>query len=68
MKNNVDPDQLASFEASRSGTTLFSRKYIEFSKSYVHMYSAFIGLKRVSKVNTADFNFFCLCLFVCFYG
>ena len=32
MKNCVDPDQLASLEVSRSGSTLFSKEDIEFEK------------------------------------
>ena len=39
MKNSLDADQLASDEASWSGSTLFSKEGIEFlkKKSYVHM-------------------------------
>ena len=35
MKSSVDPDQLASLEASWSGSTLFSTKVLEFWKTYV---------------------------------
>ena len=35
-KNGVDPDQLASSEASWSGSTLFSKEIIDFCKRYAH--------------------------------
>ena len=36
MKNSVDPDQLASLEASYSGSTLFSKEGSKFLGSNVH--------------------------------
>ena len=46
FKNSVDPDQLASNEASRSGSTLFSKEGIEFWKGCEHS-----ALSRLIMVN-----------------
>ena len=35
-KNRVNPDQLASADASLSGSTLFSKDGIELRRSYIH--------------------------------
>ena len=49
MKNSVDPDQLASSEASLSGSTQLLKTGIELRKRYV--YNAFIRVKsRIERV------------------
>ena len=47
MKYSVDPDQLASYEASWSGSTLVSKEGIVVWKMYA--YSALISLKYGKK-------------------
>ena len=57
MESSVDPDEVASLEASWSGYTLFSKEGIEFWKGY--RYSALIrsNMVYILKIGTMSHHF-----------